>query len=55
MDEPAWIEFLHQNGLKVFYWTINEKEEAEELIRRGADGIMSDYPERLNEILNPKS
>ena len=55
LDEPAWIEFLHQNGLKVFYWTINEKEEAEELIRRGADGIMSDYPERLNEILNPKS
>ena len=52
LDDARWIEFLHQNGLKVFYWTVNEKQEMEELIRRGADGIMSDYPDRLNEIIS---
>ena len=50
LDDARWVEFLHQNSLKVFYWTVNEKQEMEELIRRGADGIMSDYPERLNEV-----
>ncbi len=52
LDDARWIEFLHQNGLKVFYWTVNEKPEMEELIRRGADGIMSDYPDRLNQLMD---
>lgn len=55
LDDPAWIDFLHQNGVKVFYWTINERQEMEELIRRGADGIVTNYPDRLNEILSTKS
>jgi len=42
LDDPAWIDFLHRSGVRVFYWTINQPEEAEELVRRGADGIVSD-------------
>lgn len=50
-DDPAWIEFLHRSGVRVFYWTVNDVEEAKELIRSGADGILSDYPDRLNQAL----
>lgn len=55
LDEVPWIEFLHRSGIKIFYWTVNETKEMEELIRRGADGIITDYPNQLNQILNSKS
>ena len=48
LDSPGWIEFLHRQGARVYYWTVNEGSEMEELIKRGADGIVTDYPDRLN-------
>ncbi len=51
LDEAGWIEFLHQSGVKVFYWTANDPSEMERLIERGADGIVTDYPDRLNRVL----
>lgn len=47
LDGPRWIEFLHRKGVRVYYWTMNEVSEMKELIRRGADGILTDYPDRL--------
>lgn len=47
LDGPGWIEFLHRQRIKVYYWTVNEPREMEELIGRGADGILTDYPDRL--------
>lgn len=51
LDESAWIEFLHRQGIRVFYWTVNETTEMETLLNRGADGLLTDYPGRLNQIL----
>ena len=34
-------------GLKVQYWTINERKEMRDLMARGADGIMTDYMDRF--------
>ncbi|WP_027963315.1 glycerophosphodiester phosphodiesterase [Halalkalibacillus halophilus] len=39
-------------GLDVHYWTINEKEEMRELIELGADGIVTDRPDLMIELLN---
>lgn len=50
LDQPAWIDFLHRNGVRVFYWTVNEVQQMVELKRRGADGILTDYPDRLNKL-----
>lgn len=50
LDEGRWISFLHKKGVSVFYWTVNETAEIKELLQRGADGIVSDYPERLNQV-----
>ncbi len=50
LDDERWIRFLHKKGVTVFYWTVNEPAEMEELLRRGADGLISDHPERLNQV-----
>ncbi|MBI4115546.1 MAG: hypothetical protein HY447_03115 [Candidatus Omnitrophica bacterium] len=51
LDRPRWIEFLHRQGIRVCYWTINEIPEMERLLKNGADGIITDYPDRLNKLL----
>lgn len=49
-DRPEWIDFLHRQGVRVFYWTINEAGEMKTLLEKGADGILTDYPDRLNQL-----
>ncbi len=34
-------------GLQVLAWTVNEVETMQHLIQIGADGIISDFPERF--------
>jgi glycerophosphoryl diester phosphodiesterase len=41
---PRLFKEAHQSGLKVFPWTINDKEEAAWLLRLGADGLATDDP-----------
>ena len=41
------IEFAHQNEIKVHYWTVNESTDMRKLIRNGADGIVTDFLDRL--------
>lgn len=42
-----FINQAHKLGLKVFVWTVNEKEEIEQMRKWGADGIFSNYPDRV--------
>lgn len=46
------INYAHENNLAVQYWTINGEEEIEYLSSLGADCIMSDYPDKVYEIIN---
>lgn len=41
------VRDLHTQKVKVIPWTVNEISEAEELIKMGVDGIITDYPSRL--------
>jgi glycerophosphoryl diester phosphodiesterase len=52
MDTPGLIQVAHRLGVLVAYWTINEPREIEQLVRLGADGIMTDYPGRAREVLD---
>jgi glycerophosphoryl diester phosphodiesterase len=48
--ESATAEFiaaLHGAGLKVLLYTVNEPNLIERAIALGADGVISDYPERI--------
>jgi glycerophosphoryl diester phosphodiesterase len=46
-----FINYAHKNDIAVQYWTINEPEDAELLVRNGADCIMSDYPQMVYEAV----
>lgn len=45
------IEYAHAHGLVVHVWTINEPEEMERLLDLGVDGVMSDFPGRLADVV----
>ncbi len=45
------IEKAHMSGLQVIVWTINTREEVEEYIRKGVDGIASDRPDIFRGII----
>ena len=45
------IKLAHDLGLQVSVWTVNNKERMRELIAMGVDGIITDYPDRLRELL----
>ena len=50
LDQPEWIDFLHRQGVWVFYWTVNEVGQMKNLLSKGVDGILSDYPDRLQSM-----
>ena len=49
-----FIAAAHARNLQVHAWTINDEESMRRLIELGVDGIMTDYPDRLIEILKSR-
>lgn len=47
-----FIETAHRLNLQVHVWTINDTDEMRRLLEMGADGIMTDYPDRLLNLLD---
>jgi glycerophosphoryl diester phosphodiesterase len=47
----ALVKKAHEAGLQVVAWTINEPEQMQRLMDAGVDGIMTDYPDRLVEVI----
>ena len=45
------VSEAHAQDLQVVAWTVNSPEEMESMISAGVDGIITDYPEHLVEIL----
>ena len=46
------INYAHEHNIAVQYWTINDEKQLEYLASIGADCIMSDYPDKLYEIIH---
>jgi glycerophosphoryl diester phosphodiesterase len=51
LDTKFLVNTLHQHNIAMHYWTINDPFEMRHLIDIGADGIITDYPELLMDIL----
>lgn len=47
---PQFIEKWHQKGAVIMVWTVNEREEMEELYKMGVDTLMTDHPEILIDV-----
>lgn len=48
------IEGAHRLGMEVYYWTIDDKATMQELLDMGADGIFTDRPDLLKEVLQER-
>jgi glycerophosphoryl diester phosphodiesterase len=46
-DSQSSIDRLHELGLRVDFWTIDDPNEAQRLFAMGADGVMTDDPRTL--------
>ena len=45
--EPGVIELAHRAGLQVFTWTLDDPRDIAQAISLGADGLISNFPDRL--------
>ena len=48
---PAFVDRCHKQGLRVVPWTVNRPRAIAKMIACGVDGIISDYPDRLYNIV----
>jgi glycerophosphoryl diester phosphodiesterase len=48
------VKSSHNVGLPIIPWTVDDKAEMAKLIDWGVDGLISDYPDRLREVLAAK-
>ncbi|MEJ2005138.1 MAG: glycerophosphodiester phosphodiesterase family protein [Cyclobacteriaceae bacterium] len=44
------IEELHERGIKVIPWTVNDTDKMIELKKWGVDGLITDYPNKAREV-----
>lgn len=50
VDEKL-IQSAHEDGLQVHVWTVNDRSEMERLLDIGVDGVITDRPDVLKELL----
>jgi glycerophosphoryl diester phosphodiesterase len=48
---PRFVDAAHRRELQVHAWTINEEHDMRRLLDLGVDGIITDYPDRLMQLL----
>ena len=52
--DEAFVEAAHRSGLAVHVWTVNDRDEMEQLLDLGVDGIITDEPSVLQGLLGEK-
>jgi glycerophosphoryl diester phosphodiesterase len=45
------VQAAHDLGIEMFVWTVNDTGEMERLLKLGVDGIITDYPSRLRNLI----
>ncbi|ESU33755.1 hypothetical protein G3A_04595 [Bacillus sp. 17376] len=52
---PGYIKKVTDSGLMVFPYTVNEKEDMDMLLDWGATGMFTNYPDRLDEVIQSRT
>jgi glycerophosphoryl diester phosphodiesterase len=52
LSSPAFIGAMHAAGLELHYWTINDPQQMLELLRLGADGLVTDRADLAAEVVD---
>jgi len=50
--DEALVTAVHDRGLRLVPWTVNDPETMRRLIRLGVDGLITDYPDRALTVLD---
>ena len=50
-----FVNYVHDNGLLIHIWTINDPEEMRDLLDLGVDGIITDRPSLLQGVIRERS
>jgi glycerophosphoryl diester phosphodiesterase len=54
--DTRWLIYQTQrHNMAMIYWTINDEETMRDLVKKGVDGIITDYPELLIKIINEEN
>lgn len=48
----SMVQEAHQYGMKVIPWTVDDQPTMQKLIDDGVDGVITDYPDRLRDVMN---
>ncbi|MGI9590990.1 MAG: glycerophosphodiester phosphodiesterase [Myxococcota bacterium] len=51
----AFVSHAHRHDIQVHVWTINEPDEMTRLLDLGVDGLVTDFPRRLADLLRTRS
>lgn len=51
---PELLRFAHANGIQVHVWTINDPLQMHALLELGVDGIISDHPDRVRDVVKAR-
>ncbi len=49
--DRTYVEAIHRAGVQVHCWTVNEAADMRRLLELGVDGIVTDRPDVLNDVL----
>ncbi len=52
---PRFMRAAHSRGVHVHVWTVDRREEMKALLDLGVDGLMSDYPTLLRQVLREQN
>jgi glycerophosphoryl diester phosphodiesterase len=50
IDEKL-VDSVHRAGAQIHLWTVNEGDDMRRLLAMGVDGIVTDRPDILNEVM----
>jgi glycerophosphoryl diester phosphodiesterase len=53
-DDASSARRAHDLGLRLVPWTVDESADMRRLIDWGVDGIITDYPDRLREVMRER-
>ena len=48
---PTFLKICHEKGIRVFYFYADEPQEMKRVINLGIDGLLTNFPDRLKQIL----
>ena len=48
---PRFVRNLRSQGVQLHVWTVNDEADMRRLINAGVDGLITDYPDRMLELL----